>query len=149
HVINTPQQIILYQALQQPLPQYAHLPLILSPSGEKMSKRHGSVAVTDYRDQGYLPDAILNYLARLGWSHGDQELFTRAELIEKFDWAHVGQTGARFDTKKLQSVQGHHLRQLSAQQLASEVQPFLAQRGHVVAAADRTLLAAAPLIAPR
>jgi glutamyl-tRNA synthetase len=149
HVINTPQQIILYQALQQPLPQFAHLPLILSPSGEKMSKRHGSVAVTDYRDQGYLPDAMLNYLARLGWSHGDQELFSRAELIEKFDWEHVGQTGARFDTKKLQSVQGHHLRQLSAEQLATEVHPFLVQRGHTVAAGDGKLLAAAPLVAPR
>ena len=149
HVINTPQQILIYKALAEPLPELAHLPMILAPSGEKMSKRHGSVAVTDYRDQGYLPDAMLNYLARLGWSHGDQELFTRAELIEKFNWEHVGQTGARFDTKKLQSVEGHHLRQLSASQLATAVHPFLVQRGHTVTVADSKLLAAAPLIAPR
>jgi len=149
HVINTPQQILLFQALGAPLPKFAHLSMILSQSGEKLSKRHAAVSVTDYRDQGYLPDALLNYLVRLGWSHGDQELFTRQELIEKFDWEHVGQTGARFDVKKLQSVQAHHLRQLSAAQLASYVQPFLAKRGIDIAADDPKLIAAAPLIAPR
>jgi len=149
HVINTPQQILIYQALGEPLPQLAHMPLILAPSGEKLSKRHAAVAVTDYRDQGYLPDGVLNYLARLGWSHGDQELFTRAELIEKFDWEHVGQTGARFDVKKFQHVQAHHLRQLAPAQLAERVVPFLARRGLTVAADDPKLIAAAPLIAPR
>lgn len=149
HVINTPQQILIYRALGEPLPQFAHLSMILSPSGEKLSKRHAAVSVTDYRDQGYLPDALLNYLARLGWSHGDQELFTRKELIEKFDWEHVGQTGARFDVKKLQSVQAHHLRQLSAADLAASAQPFLAKRGLEVAKDDPKLIAAAPLIAPR
>jgi glutamyl-tRNA synthetase len=149
HVINTPQQILLFQALGAPLPQFAHLSMILSQSGEKLSKRHAAVSVTDYRDQGYLPDALLNYLVRLGWSHGDQELFTRQELIEKFDWEHVGQTGARFDVKKLQSVQAHHLRQLSAAALAAGVQPFLAKRGIDVRADDPKLIAAAPLIAPR
>ncbi|HTU62141.1 MAG TPA: glutamate--tRNA ligase, partial [Polyangiales bacterium] len=149
HVINTPQQILLFNALGAPLPKFAHLSMILSQSGEKLSKRHAAVSVTDYRDQGYLPDALLNYLVRLGWSHGDQELFTRQELIEKFDWEHVGQTGARFDVKKLQSVQAHHLRQLSAAELAAHVQPFLAKRGHEVAADDPKLVAAAPLIAPR
>jgi glutamyl-tRNA synthetase len=149
HVINTPQQILIYQGLGVPLPQIAHLSMILAPSGEKLSKRHAAVSATDYRDQGYLPDAVLNYLARLGWSHGDQELFTRAELIEKFDWEHVGQTGARFDVKKLQSVQAHHLRQLSAADLAAYVQPFLAKRGIHVAKDDPKLVAAAPLIAPR
>jgi glutamyl-tRNA synthetase len=107
------------------------------------------VSVTDYRDQGYLPDGVLNYLARLGWSHGDQELFTRQELIEKFNWEHVGQTGARFDVKKLQSVQAHHLRQLSAAELAAASQPFLAKRGLDVAKDDPKLIAAAPLVAPR
>ena len=149
HVINTPQQILIYQGLGVALPQFAHLSMILAPSGEKLSKRHAAVSVTDYRDQGYLPDAVLNYLARLGWSHGDQELFTRQELIEKFNWEHVGQTGARFDVKKLQSVQAHHLRQLSAAELAAHVQPFLKKRGHDVAVDDPKLIAAAPLIAPR
>jgi glutamyl-tRNA synthetase len=123
--------------------------MILAPTGEKLSKRHAAVSVTDYRDQGFLPDGVLNYLARLGWSHGDQELFTRAELIEKFNWEHVGQTGARFDVKKLQSVQAHHLRQLSAQDLAAGSTGFLAKRGLTVAKDDPKLLAAAPLIAPR
>ena len=149
HVINTPQQILIYQALGEPLPHFAHLSMILAPSGEKLSKRHAAVAVTDYRDQGYLPDGVLNYLARLGWSHGDQELFTRAELIEKFNWEHVGQTGARFDVKKFQYVQAHHLRQLSAAQLAAQVQPFVTKRGLDVRADDPKLVAAAPLIAPR
>lgn len=149
HVINTPQQIILYNALGVPLPQFAHLSMILAPSGEKLSKRHAAVSVTDYRDQGYLPDGVINYLARLGWSHGDQELFTRAELISLFDWEHVGQTGARFDVKKFQYVQAHHLRQLTAPQLAAAVAPFLEKRQLHVAPNDPTLIAAAPLIAPR
>jgi glutamyl-tRNA synthetase len=149
HVINTPQQILLYEALKVPLPQFAHLPMLLSPTGEKLSKRHAAVSVMDYDTQGFLPDGVLNYLVRLGWSHGDQELFTRAELIEKFDWQHVGQTGARFDIKKFQHVQAHHLRLLSAAALAAGVQPFLAKRGLDVSANDPKLLAAAPLVAPR
>jgi glutamyl-tRNA synthetase len=149
HVINTPQQIILYQALGEALPQFAHMPMILAPTGEKLSKRHAAVAVTDYREQGYLPDGVLNYLARLGWSHGDDELFTRAELIEKFNWEHVGQTGARFDVKKFSYVQAHHLRLLSPSQLAAQVVPFLEKRGLTVAADDPKLVAAAKLIAPR
>jgi glutamyl-tRNA synthetase len=149
HVINTPQQILIYQALSLTVPQFAHMPMILAPTGEKLSKRHAAVSVTDYRDQGYLPDGVLNYLARLGWSHGDQELFTRQELIEKFDWAHVGQTGARFDIKKFQYVQANQLRMLSAERLAAEVAPFLAKRALNVSATDPKLLAAVPLIAPR
>ncbi|HEX4351515.1 MAG TPA: glutamate--tRNA ligase [Polyangiales bacterium] len=149
HVINTVPQILLMQALSLPVPQFAHLPMILAPSGEKLSKRHAAVAVTDYRDQGYLPDGVLNYLARLGWSHGDQELFTRNELIEKFGWEHVGETGARFDVKKFQYVQANQLRMLNAEALASLVSPFLARRGLSVASTDPKLMAAAPLIAPR
>jgi glutamyl-tRNA synthetase len=149
HVINTPQQILIYQALGAALPQFAHLPMILAPSGEKLSKRHAAVSVMDYHAQGYLPDGVLNYLARLGWSHGDQEIFTRRELIEKFDWEHVGQTGARFDVKKFQYVQANQLRMLSAAELATHVAPFLQKRGLSVAPDDATLLAAAPLVAPR
>jgi glutamyl-tRNA synthetase len=149
HVINTPQQILIYQALGEKLPQLAHMPMILAPSGEKLSKRHAAVSVMDYREQGYLPDAVLNYLARLGWSHGDQELFTRSELVSLFHWEHCGQTGARYDLKKFQSVQAHHLRQLSAADLAAHVAPFLEKRGLSVPPNDPKLLAAAPLVAPR
>ncbi len=149
HVINTPQQILIYQALGVPLPDFAHLPMILAPSGEKLSKRHAAVSVMDYKEQGYLPDGVLNYLARLGWSHGDQEIFTRAELIEKFNWEHVGETGARFDIKKFQYVQANQLRMLPPETLASEVAPFLLKRGLTVAGSDPQLIAAAPLVAPR
>jgi glutamyl-tRNA synthetase len=148
-VINTPQQILIYQALALPLPQFAHTPMILAPTGEKLSKRHAAVSVLEYKDLGFLPDAVLNYLARLGWSHGDQEIFTRSELIEKFAWGHVGETGARFDIKKFQYVQGNHLRMLEAPRLAELVAPFLERRGLSVAADSPQLLAAVPLIAPR
>jgi glutamyl-tRNA synthetase len=149
HVINTPQQLLIYRALAVPLPQFAHLPMILAPTGEKLSKRHAAVSVMDYKEQGFLPDGVLNYLMRLGWSHGDQEIFTRPELIEKFDWEHVGQTGARFDIKKFQYVQGNHLRMLPAATLARQVVPFLAKRDLIATADDPQLMAAAPLIAPR
>lgn len=149
HVINTPQQILLYGALGEAPPQFAHLPMILAPTGEKLSKRHAAVSVMDYHAQGFLPDGVLNYLARLGWSHGDQEIFSRAELIEKFNWEHVGETGARFDIKKFQYVQANQLRKLPAATLAEHAVPFLEQRGLSVAADDPKLLAAAPLIAPR
>jgi glutamyl-tRNA synthetase len=85
HVMNTPKQILLYQALGSPLPVFGHVPMVLGPDRARFSKRHGAISVTDYRDMGFLPDAMLNYLVRLGWSHGDQEFFTRDELIEVFD----------------------------------------------------------------
>jgi len=149
HVINTPQQILVYQALGEPLPEFGHLPLILSPSGEKLSKRHAAVAVADYRDQGYVPDAVLNYLVRLGWSHGDQEIFTRDELIEKFDWEHVGKTGSKYDLKKFQHVQASHLRMRSPAQVAAGAVPFLAARDLTAAADDPRLVAASELSMPR
>src|SRR5207302_7491269 len=90
HVVNTPRQILMYQALDYPVPVFAHLPMILGADKQRLSKRHGAVSVLQYRDDGYLPGALINYLVRLGWSHGDQEIFTIEELIEKFDWAHVG-----------------------------------------------------------
>jgi glutamyl-tRNA synthetase len=149
HVVNTPQQILLYQALDERPPQFAHMPLILGKGGEKMSKRDAAVAVLDYRDLGYVPDGVLNYLVRLGWSHGDQEIFTRDELIEKFDWEHVGRTGARFDEKKFQSVQATHLRMLPPARVAALAVPFLAARGLSVSAGDPRLAAAAALVLPR
>lgn len=132
HVINTPLQIMLYEALGAEHPKFAHLPMVLAPSGEKLSKRHAAVGVLEYRDMGYLPDAVLNYLARLGWSHGDQEIFTRAELIEKFSWDHVGSTAGKYDGKKFAYVQGEHFRRAIDEDpagIAAGLLPFLAKRG--------------------
>lgn len=118
HVVNTPIQIMLFEALGEALPKFAHLPMINGPDGKKLSKRTAAVSVGEYRDLGYLPDAILNYLARLGWSHGDQEVFTRAELIQFFGWDHCGRQAAQYDLKKFQFVQASHLRLLSAAELS-------------------------------
>jgi glutamyl-tRNA synthetase len=149
HMINTAPQILMYQALGHPVPEFAHLPMILAPNGEKLSKRHAAVAVLDYRDQGYLPDAMLNYLARLGWSYGDQEIFTKRELVEKFSWAHVGATSSKYDPQKLLSVQSSHLRGLSDEALGRETLPFLAQRGLTVDPGDPHLSLAAKAVKPR
>lgn len=121
HLVNTPRQILIYQACGYPLPHFAHLPLILGSSGSKLSKRDAAVSVLEYKDAGFLPDGLCNYLARLGWSHGDQEIFSRAELITYFDLAHVGKTGAIFDTTKLLWVNSMHLKQLSAAQLSTQL----------------------------
>jgi len=102
HVVNTPRQILMYQAMEYPVPAFAHLPMILGADKQRLSKRHGAVSVLQYRDDGYLPGALVNYLARLGWSHGDQEIFSIKELIEKFDWEHVGATAGVFNPEKLQ-----------------------------------------------
>jgi len=104
HVVNTPRQILMYQALKYPVPQFAHLPMILGADKQRLSKRHGAVSVLQYRDDGYLPGALLNYLARLGWSHGDQEIFTIPELIEDFGWDHVGANAGVFNPQKLEWV---------------------------------------------
>jgi glutamyl-tRNA synthetase len=109
HVNNTPRQINLYQALGAPLPAFAHLPMILGPDGQKLSKRHGAVSVLAYRDDGFLPEALLNYLVRLGWSHGDQELFTREEMIAAFDVADVNVAASRFDPDKLRWINQQYL----------------------------------------
>ncbi len=126
HLNNTPRQIQLYQALGLPIPQFAHIPLIHGPDGAKMSKRHGSVAITEYREQGYLPHAVNNYLARLGWSHGDEEIFSPDQLIELFDLTQVGKAAARFDQQKLDWLNGHWLREAKAADLVDEVSRLLA-----------------------
>jgi glutamyl-tRNA synthetase len=125
HVVNTPVQILVYEALGRTPPKFAHLPMINGPDGKKLSKRNAAVSAAEYRDMGFLPDAVLNYLARLGWSHGDQEIFTRAEMIEKFDWGHVGRTAAQYDLKKFQFVQSSHLRALGDAKLGELARPFL------------------------
>jgi len=149
HMINTAPQILLYDALSAPVPQFAHMPMVLAPNGEKLSKRHAAVGVLEYRDMGYLPDAVLNYLARLGWSYGDQEIFTRQELIEKFSWDRVGSTAGRYDGKKFLHVQAEHLRTLSDEQIALGTVPFLAKIGIGVAADDPILLKTIPYVKPR
>ncbi len=126
---NTPKQIQIYRALGFPLPAFAHVPLIHGLDRSRMSKRHGATSVTAYREMGYLPDALVNYLVRLGWSHGDQEIFTRAELIEKFSLERVGSAAAMFDPDKLEWVNAQYLRALSRAELARAVKPFIAGRG--------------------
>jgi glutamyl-tRNA synthetase len=123
--------------------------MVLGPDGKKLSKRHAAVSVLEYRDMGYLPDAVLNYLVRLGWSHGDQEIFTRAELVELFNWEHVGSGSGRYDQKKFLHVSAEHLRALPHDELAKWVVPFLAKRGLEVTADDTTLRAALPYLTPR
>lgn len=149
HVINTAPQILLYQALGAEPPKFAHMPMVLAPNGEKLSKRHAAVGVLEYRDMGYLPDAVLNYLARLGWSHGDQEIFTRQELIEKFSWDHVGSTAGRYDSKKFLYVQEEQLRMLPDAEVARLAVPFLTAIQIDVNADDPMLLAAIPYVKPR
>jgi glutamyl-tRNA synthetase len=149
HVINTAPQILLYQALAAPVPEFAHMPMVLAPNGEKLSKRHAAVGVLEYRDMGYLPDAVINYLARLGWSHGDQEIFTREELIEKFSWDRVGSTAGRYDSKKFLHVQAEHLRRLPDDEIARGTVPFLARLEVRVDEDDPTLLKAIPYVRPR
>lgn len=117
HIINTPKQILLYEACGYIVPQFAHVPLILGPSGEKMSKRDGATSVLEYKKEGYLPEALLNYLARLGWAHGDQEIFTVDELIAYFSLEHVGKKGAIFDITKLQWLNGYYIRHKTADYL--------------------------------
>jgi glutamyl-tRNA synthetase len=110
HVNNTPRQINIYHALGAPVPEFAHLPMILGPDGQKLSKRHGAVGVMQYRDDGFLPHALLNYLVRLGWSHGDQEIFSREEMISMFDIADVNKSASRFDLTKLEWLNQQYLK---------------------------------------
>ena len=110
HMVNTPPQIMLYEAFDAKVPEFAHLPMMLAPNGEKLSKRHGAVSVGEYRAQGYSPHALLNYLARFGWSHGDQEIFSLRELVEAFDWEHCNKSDGKFDAKKLLAINHEHLK---------------------------------------
>ncbi|MEX1826658.1 glutamate--tRNA ligase [Luteibacter sp. CQ10] len=110
HVNNTPRQINIYKALGATVPAFAHLPMILGPDGQKLSKRHGAVSVMQYRDDGFLPHALLNYLVRLGWSHGDQEIFSEKEMIDLFDIADVNKAASRFDVTKLSWLNQHYLK---------------------------------------
>ncbi len=129
HVNNTPRQINIFRALGKEPPVYAHLPTVLNEQGEKMSKRNGAKPVTQYREEGYLPDAMVNYLARLGWSHGDDEIFSREQFLGWFNLDHLGSSAGRFDEAKLRWVNAQHLKAMDDAALAALVSEHLAKRG--------------------
>jgi len=129
HVNNTPRQINIFEALGHSAPVYAHLPTVLNEQGEKMSKRNGAKPVTQYRDEGYLPEAMVNYLARLGWSHGDDEIFSREQFLAWFDLDHLGRSAAQFDEAKLRWVNAQHLKAMGDEALALLVSQQLQRRG--------------------
>jgi glutamyl-tRNA synthetase len=129
HLPNTPRQMQIFYALGLQPPAYAHLPMVMGPDGQKLSKRHGATSVFAYRELGYFPEALLNYLVRLGWSHGDQEIFSKQEMIEYFDFANCGKSAGIFNAEKLLWLNFHYLKQRHVEQLAREVRPFIEKRG--------------------
>ena len=129
HVNNTPRQINILQALGAEIPQYAHLSMILGDDGAKLSKRHGAVSVMQYDEDGFLPEAVINYLARLGWSHGDEEIFSRQQFVEWFDLDHITASAAQFNTEKLLWLNQHYMKQTPVADLASKVKARLTARG--------------------
>ena len=142
HVNNTPRQINIFKSLGGTHPVYAHLPTVLNEAGEKMSKRNGAKAVTQFRDEGYLPEAMINYLARLGWSHGDDEVFSSQQFLEWFDLDHLGRSAAQFDEAKLRWVNAQHMKSSHDADLAALVLPQLAARGLNLDDAELSRLAA-------
>jgi len=129
HVNNTPRQINMIRALGAAVPTYAHLPTVLGDDGHKLSKRHGAVSVMQYAEEGFLPEALVNFLARLGWAHGDDEVFTRDELVAWFDIAHVNPAPARFDADKLRWLNHEHLKRLAPDDLGRRLQAFFERAG--------------------
>jgi glutamyl-tRNA synthetase len=130
HVMNTPKQILLYKALNSPLPTFGHVPMVLGHDRTRLSKRHGAMSVTAYRDMGYLPQAVLNYLVRLGWSFGDQEFFTLEELITKFNITNLGRSAGIFNPEKLTALNADHIKAMRPEKLASHVIPFFKKKGY-------------------
>jgi glutamyl-tRNA synthetase len=130
HLANTPRQVLLYRALGYPVPHFAHVPLILGTDRARLSKRHGAMSVTAYRDAGYLPEAVVNYLARLGWGYGDQEIFSVAELIAAFAVEDVGKAAGIFNPEKLLWVNAHYIKGRDPMRLAAEIRPFVAAAGY-------------------
>lgn len=129
HISNTPRQILLYLAMGANVPVFGHVPMVLGGDKARLSKRHGAMSVTAYREMGYYPDALLNYLVRLGWSHGDQEFFTKEELIEKFSLKNVGKSAGVFNPEKLLALNAQHIHNAPEEKLAPHLLPFLAQKG--------------------
>ncbi|WP_127470904.1 glutamate--tRNA ligase [Thiomicrorhabdus aquaedulcis] len=129
HLNNTPRQINLYAAMGAPVPKFAHIPMVLGEDGSRLSKRHGAVSVLQYKEQGFLPEALLNYLVRLGWSHGDQEIFTMDEMVEYFNLESVNGSPSTFDSVKLTWINEQHIKVASAEHLARHLSSFVAQLG--------------------
>ena len=148
HVNNTFKQVLIYQALGAALPVFGHVPMILGPDRQKLSKRHGAKAVIEYEKDGLLPEALVNYLVRLGWSHGDQEIFSRKQLVDFFDGSNMNTAASAFDPEKLLWVNAQHLRAASAQTLLPGLKPFLLER-EVPADNDALTLRCIPLMQPR
>ncbi len=130
HVMNTPRQILLYKALNSPLPTFGHVPMVLGSDRARLSKRHGAMSVTAYRDMGYLPDAFINYLVRLGWSYGDQEFFSREELVEKFSLENIGRSAGIFNPEKLLALNADHIKATPPDELITYLAPFLKAKGY-------------------
>jgi glutamyl-tRNA synthetase len=137
HVMNTPKQIQLYHALGRPLPVFAHVPMVLGKDRTRLSKRHGATSVTAYRDMGVLPEAMINYLVRLGWSHGDQEFFTRPELVEVFNLKAIGRAAGVFDVDKLLALNADHIKASPPKQLVGPLAAFLRPHGIEIEAEPR------------
>src|ERR671922_274174 len=127
HLNNTPRQINIFRALGVPTPAYAHVPMILGADGQRLSKRHGAVSVLQYRDQGYLPEALLNYLVRLGWSYGDQEIFSREEMVERFDVSAINKSAATFSPDKLLWLNQHYIKSMASAELAGRLPWYFAK----------------------
>ena len=140
HLPNTPRQIRIFEALGSKPPEFAHLPMVLGMDGKPLSKRHGATSVVSYRDAGYFPEALLNYLARLGWSHGDQEIFSKSELIEKFDFTNCGKSAGIFNPEKLLWLNFHYLKERPLVKLVDELKPFIERRGYRVPIDDGWLV---------
>ncbi|MDH4395395.1 MAG: glutamate--tRNA ligase [Limnobacter sp.] len=130
HINNTPRQINILRALGGDQPVYGHIPMILGPDGEKLSKRHGAVSVVQYHEEGFLPEAMINYLARLGWSHGDDELFSRDQLVEWFDSSNMSKSAAQFDPEKLKWVNAHYMKQADKGMLLADLTERMAKAGY-------------------
>ena len=129
HVNNTPRQVNILEALGKTPPRYAHVPMILGDDGSRLSKRHGAVSVMEYRNQGILPEALLNYLVRLGWSHGDEELFTLDQMVELFDIADVNKAASAFNTEKLLWINQHYIKKADPTHLARLLSPHMGELG--------------------
>jgi glutamyl-tRNA synthetase len=150
HLNNAARQLQLIEAMGTPVPVYGHLPLINGPDGAKLSKRHGALSVEAYRDMGYLPETMRNYLLRLGWSHGDDEIISTQQAIEWFNFESIGKSAARMDYKKLDNLNGHYIRETPDATLVAEVTAFLAREPRVLSMTARgRLQAAMPVLKER
>ncbi|MGD0228793.1 MAG: glutamate--tRNA ligase [Syntrophorhabdales bacterium] len=144
HINNTPRQILMYEALGFDVPRFGHVPLIHGRDRARLSKRHGAASLLEYREDGFLAEALMNYLARLGWAHGDEEIFSKGDLVSKFDISNVGRSPAIFDMDKLLWLNSHYMKTIPAEEIAERLAPFLQKIGHGLT--DRAMLVKIVLI---